>query len=487
MSNSVLKQEGFSIEERVQELGIQQDRIQFTPDICFLNFNDIKMEVVSLSSFECTVQCNEKQLKEFKAHVLKERSLQAELEFHNQNIQTTTISWQQTKTAALGEGGEVTLEFEVQGEPIQVERLQAIYAAMNVVTEQKQYAELQAILPVEFKNTIYEIRDFLTQLKIKMDKLESETPPDNLEQAQVYRQGIADTVSAYLLQAVPIMNEKAAKSLDGLSEEQMKAAVQFSREQIGHLIYGAPFANRAFYKPRGYAGDYEMMNHLYRNELVGKTLFDQTVHKYLIDEPAGAAVKNRGQYLFGKIKELFGVTPPDQPLKVISIASGPAMEQQLFLQHAPEYYGRSAEFTCLDQDEQSLKHAQKQLRSLNMAKKSGYVFKFNNMAIKNVIGSGLPQKDYDMIYSAGLFDYFNEVTSRAAAVKMIASLKSGGQLVIGNFSKNNPSVPVMELFLDWKLIYRSEEDLLRIFQGLGSKIWVEKEPLGINLFVVIQK
>ncbi len=89
----------------------------------------------------------------------------------------------------------------------------------------------------------------------------------------------------------------------------MKWATQFAREQVGYLVYGAPFANRAYYKPRGYAGDYEMMNHLYRDELVGKTLFDQCMHKYFIDEPAGAAVKNRGQYLFEKITELFKSTP----------------------------------------------------------------------------------------------------------------------------------------------------------------------------------
>jgi hypothetical protein len=74
-----------------------------------------------------------------------------------------------------------------------------------------------------------------------------------------------------------------------------------------------------------------------------------------------------------------------------------------------------------------------------------------------------------------------------AAKQMVAAVKPGGHVIIGNFSKTNPCVPFMELILDWHLIYRSEEDLLRIFDGLGSKIWVEKEPLGVNLFVVIKK
>ena len=104
-----------------------------------------------------------------------------------------------------------------------------------------------------------------------------------------------------------------------------------------------------------------------------------------------------------------------------------------------------------------------------------------------MIAAGCPETDYDLIYSAGLFDYFTEPVAQMAAQKMLASVKPGGHVVIGNFSKDNPCVPFMELVLDWHLIYRSEEDLLRIFKGMGSKIWVEKEPLGVNLFVVIQK
>jgi len=67
------------------------------------------------------------------------------------------------------------------------------------------------------------------------------------------------------------------------------------------------------------------------------------------------------------------------------------------------------------------------------------------------------------------------------------SLKPGGKLIIGNFSTENPCVPFMELILDWHLIYRSKEDLEKIFKGFGSKITVEREPLGVNLFVVIEK
>ncbi|MNL14641.1 hypothetical protein D3C87_1355920 [compost metagenome] len=342
-------------------------------------------------------------------------------------------------------------------------------------------------IPMAFKTFVYELKDWLQKLKTNIDKLEQEAPVDSWKEAQDYKMTIADSVSDFLNQVIPAKYKELPELTKHIAKEDMEVATAFAREHLGELVYGAPFANRAFFKPRGYAGDYEMMNHLYRDEMVGKSFYDQCMHKYFVDEPAGAAVKNRGQYLFGKISELFKKTPEKQPLKVLSIASGPAMEQQLFLQNGKEFYGRTAEFTCLDQDEESLKHAQRQLQSINRFTQSGFKFSFNNMAIRNVIAKGCPDKDYDMIYSAGLFDYFTEPVAQMAAQKMLDAVKPGGHVIIGNFSKDNPSTPFMELILDWHLIYRSEEDLLRIFKGMGSKIWVEKEPLGINLFVVIQK
>ena len=130
---------------------------------------------------------------------------------------------------------------------------------------------------------------------------------------------------------------------------------------------------------------------------------------------------------------------------------------------------------------------QKQIGSIERFVKSGFKFQFRNLAIRNVIAAGLPDKDYDLVYSAGLFDYFTEPVAQMAAQKMLACLKPGGKLIIGNFSTENPCAPFMELWLDWNLIYRSKADLERIFKDFGSKVYVEKEPLGVNLFVVIEK
>ncbi|WII72946.1 class I SAM-dependent methyltransferase [Bdellovibrio sp. 22V] len=487
MSNNAMKQEFFHIDENSRKKVVRQDRTALEPGSCFLDFQGRQFEILNISSFGCGVLVSATDYQDLQKWFEKHPHLEGSLLYKNIQTQSIALRWARAENHTKSVTGEMIIGFEILGEPLKVERIKALEVSSEVITEQTRYAQELAQLPAEFKTFVYEMKDWLEKLKARIDKLEADSPVDNWKEAQDYRLTIADTVSDYLGQVIPMKYSQVPQFIKNFTPEQMKWATEFAREQIGYLVYGAPFANRAYFKPRGYAGDYEMMNHLYRDELVGKTLFDQCMHKYFIDEPAGAAVKNRGQYLFEKITELFTATPPNQPLKILSVASGPAMEQQLFLQNANTFYGRPVEFTCLDQDEESLKHAHRQLHSIERFVRSGFKFKFNNMAIRNVIAAGCPETDYDLIYSAGLFDYFTEPVAQMAAQKMLASVKPGGRVVIGNFSKDNPCVPFMELVLDWHLIYRSEEDLLRIFKGLGSKIWVEKEPLGVNLFVVIQK
>ena len=59
-------------------------------------------------------------------------------------------------------------------------------------------------------------------------------------------------------------------------------------------------------------------------------------------------------------------------------------------------------------------------------------------------------------------------------------------MIIGNFSTENPTQRVMEVIGEWYLNHRSREHLKRLAKDAGISdqfIDVDKEPLGINLFL----
>ena len=55
-----------------------------------------------------------------------------------------------------------------------------------------------------------------------------------------------------------------------------------------------------------------------------------------------------------------------------------------------------------------------------------------NTSIKTVITEGLDDS-YDLVYSAGLFDYLKDLAVRAAGARVVDALAPGGHAVIGNF------------------------------------------------------
>ena len=161
------------------------------------------------------------------------------------------------------------------------------------------------------------------------------------------------------------------------------------------------------------------------------------------------------------------------------------MELQLILWKNPALLSAGvAEIALLDQDAAALEHARDRIQALAAQADVEVTLRCINTSIKTVITDGL-NDSYDLVYSAGLFDYLKDPAVRAAGARLVDALAPGGHAVIGNFDVANPTRPLMELILDWPLYHRSDDDLGRLFDGLGSGMSVEREATGVNLFAVI--
>jgi hypothetical protein len=80
--------------------------------------------------------------------------------------------------------------------------------------------------------------------------------------------------------------------------------------------------------------------------------------------------------------------------------------------------------------------------------------------------SELTRASQDFIYSIGLYDYLTERFARTLTTKLWDGLAPGGLLTLGNFNARHPMHHFTESALDWYLIYREPEDLLRLVAGL---------------------
>lgn len=263
----------------------------------------------------------------------------------------------------------------------------------------------------------------------------------------------------YYRKAVPLENWKAAS-------KQVAA------------IYGEDFIDsipgHAYLKPFGYAGDFSVIDKMYLKTTSKKpmlTNWDLFYHQHA----AAAAVRNRKTFFKNVLSDR--MSQVDNSCEVLDVASGPCRDLLEFMEEQPKH---KVNFDCVEADIKAILHATeinaKHLPNIRFYNQN--IFRFKT------------EKKYDVVWSAGLFDYFDDKTFTKLVSRLITCVKPGGELIIGNFAVGNPTEGYMELFLDWYLYHRSPEQLVRLAQAAGiedaSRIRVDQEEAGVNLFMRIQ-
>ena len=217
-----------------------------------------------------------------------------------------------------------------------------------------------------------------------------------------------------------------------------------------------PFTRRAYEKPRGYAGDAVMLDYVYRHapDSVSLTRLGAALHPWIVRRPAAQSLLERRTILAGEID---AVAARRTAPRVLSIACGHLREAQV----SDAVQGRAiSEFVALDQDAESLAVVANEQREFNVRAVRASVGRF--------VKSGSELGTFDLVYSAGLYDYLNEGTAVAVTEAMFRSLRPGGRLIVANFAPELRDIGYMEAIMDWRLIYRDEAALGTLARGIPS-------------------
>ena len=245
------------------------------------------------------------------------------------------------------------------------------------------------------------------------------------------------------------------------------------REAIKESLNENTLIGHGYVKPFGYPGDFTIIHNIYRqyvNPNKKYTNWDQ----FFQDQAGAHAVRNRKDYFLKRCAE---VEKQEGDVKrVLILGSGPATDVNEYLSKNP---GSKIKFDLVDFDQNAIDFARKQNKGfLNSIE----YFKINVLRFK-------PYQWYDLIWSAGLFDYFKDKHFVYMINKYYKYLAGGGEFIIGNFSPSNPTRRLMEVLSDWYLVHRSKYDLVRMALEADAKedqVDVDMEELGVNLFLRIR-
>ena len=258
---------------------------------------------------------------------------------------------------------------------------------------------------------------------------------------------------------------------------------------LGQYFAASPFLSRAKNKPLGYAGDYEMMNMLYRDHAEGVSLFGKAMNMWATQSPVARANINRIEYLGTKIHAALRAKPKGR-VRIASIGCGPAQEIHSFLTKHPEL-GERLDIALIDQEARAITHCERSLAQLALranARIRPIKESARHLLTDRKLGDALGE--CELIYSAGLFDYLADRSFSALLHVLYHALTPGGMLYVGNVAEHNPDRAAMEFFTEWFLYHRSPAGLLaqaKLLSPPPSKANVEAEPTGVNLFLVLQR
>lgn len=345
----------------------------------------------------------------------------------------------------------------------------------------------------EFKVLVTDIQAFLSGVRQWLEQVEFELRTQNDKHATDREREILESTAQRVIGAFNIQHERFEELAYAIPPETHGTHQDFVRRHWHRLFLCAPFGHRTFHKPLGYAGDYEMMNMIHRNQPEGRTLYEKLIHKLLVSQWPAESVRNRISHLKEKlIQETARVVRSKKRARILNIGCGPAREVQDFLRESA--LSNEADFTLVDFNQETLDHATGKLSELKNSTGRHPKIEALNMSVNQLLRRAVRQGsfgldgNYDLIYCAGLFDYLSEDTCRELVNLFHHNLRPDGLVVVANMDDSKPFRNFIEFVLDWQLIYRTTEEVKRFASERALEgARVVAEPSAVNLFLHVRK
>jgi extracellular factor (EF) 3-hydroxypalmitic acid methyl ester biosynthesis protein len=307
------------------------------------------------------------------------------------------------------------------------------------------------------------------------------------ENVQSFRHSIEKPMAGKLGALMSLFESEAGR----VPPEEVMIYKAFAQREIHPYMLCAPFAYRCFTKPLGYAGDYEMVNMMLKQSpSTGNNTYARIFQDLTTDVAAAAAHRNRIQILERLlVEEAERVTDEQRIFTVLSVGCGPALEIQRFIRNH-DLANQSAIY-LMDFNDETIAYSKGRMDLAMETSGRKPMIKFVQKSIDELLKDVHQDSEtflptYDMIYCAGLFDYFPDNVCRNLVGLYHRWVKPGGLLVTTNVHPKNPERYTMEHLLEWYLIYRDEPHMATLAPK-GTHPEVFADDTGVNVFMNIRK
>ena len=228
------------------------------------------------------------------------------------------------------------------------------------------------------------------------------------------------------------------------------------------LLLEDPFVKHSATRPRGYAGDAELLDFIYgsnnvRSRIDHSSVLGRELYKFSSATSITQAVRNRLNMSAAEIERLVYFARRPQ---IMSIACGHLREAGMADCVRDRKFSR---FLAVDQDKLSLELVRREWANAGVEPVQ--------MSARELIRTRDEKlKSFDFIYALGLYDYLSNETGARLLRKIVELLNPGGKAWIANFIPDLVPSGFMEAVMDWWLVYRQPAQLEALSEGIDRSM-----------------
>lgn len=200
----------------------------------------------------------------------------------------------------------------------------------------------------------------------------------------------------------------------------------------------------------------------------------EEIFRITTNSAAARAVRHRRRLLAYTIDRIC----TEKNANIMAVACGHLREAQI---SDTIKAGKIQSFYALDQDIESL-----QIVEENYSKYNIHTVLANVAGIsKGKVPTKIKNVGFDLIYSAGLYDYLSQPVAENLTKNLAGLLNSKGKILLANFLPMHEDVGFMEGIMDWKLIYRTPQELVNIINYAGLTLEsIEIDPTESIVYAI---
>jgi extracellular factor (EF) 3-hydroxypalmitic acid methyl ester biosynthesis protein len=248
-----------------------------------------------------------------------------------------------------------------------------------------------------------------------------------------------------------------------LASTELPGARAAVRAVLDPWMMRSPYWWRARSKPHGFPGDYQMIEALHRLESLTEADPGEPVIVNLLAEltrtVAGVqALWHRRRWFSMLICNSMATRRPEQPLRLLDIAGGGSRHLRDAIARCG---GSRIDATLIDHDPAALAHAHTWLTATDTNTAQLICSPANDLLAPLKLPDA--SADFDIVLCTGLLDYLPQAEARILLTHLASRVAAGGTLAVCAVASDDGSREVKEWISDWKLSYRTAQDVRALF------------------------